>query len=329
MRVWAALALCMLTASALLAQEAAASLHGVVTDREGSVCEGAHVTLAVGGSLSQSRAAITDDQGRYLFDGLPPGQYKLTISAKGFAAQTLAGDLPAGESHELPVVVLLITDSTQIKVSADVEEIAAAQLNIEYQQRVLGFLPNFYVSYEKNTAPLTTRQKFHLALRNEIDPVNIALDAAAAGVGQATDSPSGWEQGASGYAKRFAAAYGDDLIGTMIGSAILPSLFHQDPRYFYKGTGTFTSRFYYAVSSAVITHGDNGHRQLDYSGILGSLAAAGISNFYYPASDRNGIGLTMRNFAIGKATGAATNVLQEFVIRRFTPKSRLAPSSQP
>ena len=329
MRVWAALTVCMLMASALPAQDAASSLHGVVTDRAGSVYEGARVTLTMDGPPSQSRSAITDGQGRYLFDSLPPGHYKLTVSAGGFAAQALTGDISAGQSRELPAVVLLISSSTQVQVTANLYDIAQAQIELQEQQRVLGIVPNFFVSYEKNPVPLTPRQKFHLALRNEIDPVNILIDAAVAGGNQASNSPSSWGQGASGYGKRFAVAYGDDLIGTMIGSALLPSLFHQDPRYFYKGTGTTSSRFFYAVRCAVITHGDNGRPQFDYSGVLGNLAAAGISNLYYPAAERNGIGLTMRNLLVSKASAAAQNVLQEFVVRHFTSKSHQGTSSMP
>ena len=81
----------------------------------------------------------------------------------------------------------------------------------------------------------------------------------------------------------------------MIGDAILPSILKQDPRYFYKGSGTTRSRILYALANAVVCKGDNGHWQPDYSGILGSLAAGGISNLYYPASNRNGVQLTFEN----------------------------------
>ena len=293
------------------------SLHGVVTDREGSVCEGAHVTLDL---ASGSKTVMSDGEGRYLFSNLGSGPYKLTVSANGFAAKTLSGEIPAGESRELPVVVLLITDSTQVKVTANLEEIATAQLNLQLQQRVLGFLPNFYVSYAKDAAPLTPRQKFKLAIRSQIDPMNFVFTGIAAGIEQSDNSPASWGQGPDGFAKRYAAAYGDSLIDTLLAGAALPSLFHQDPRYFYKGTGTVTARILYAIGSAVICRGDNGRRQLNYSSILGDLGSAGISNLYYPASDRNGIGLTLRNFAIGKATDAGQNILQEFVVRHFTPK---------
>ena len=116
-----------------------------------------------------------------------------------------------------------------------------------------------------------------------------------------------------------APSYADTVTGTFIGSAILPSLLKQDPRYFYKGTGSTRSRILYAIANSVICKGDNGHWQPNYSGILGSLAAGGISNLYYPAQDRDGAELTFENALIGIGNGAAANLLQEFLIRKLTP----------
>jgi hypothetical protein len=301
----------------LRAQETAASLHGVVTDRDGSVCQGAQVTIT---SNSGSNAAVSDELGRYSFSSLPSGPYKLTISGKGFGPQTLTGNLAAGESRELPAVVLLITASTQVTVTADVQEIAAAQLQIEEQQRILGVFPNFYISYAKNAAPLTPKQKFQLAWRSQIDPMTLVFTGITAGVEQSSNTPASWGQDGSGFTKRFVAAYGDGLTDTFLAGAIFPSIFHQDPRYFYRGTGTTRSRIWYAIGSAVICRTDNGRRQFNYSGLMGDLTSAGLSNLYYPADDRNGFGLTFRNLAIGKAMDAAQNILQEFVIKHFTPR---------
>jgi hypothetical protein len=106
----------------------------------------------------------------------------------------------------------------------------------------------------------------------------------------------------------------------MIGQGILASWWKQDPRYFYKGTGSTSSRAVYAIGMSVISKGDNGRWQPGYSMILGSLAAGGISNLYYPSNDRNGFQLTLENAAVGIASNALTNLLQEFVIRKLTPK---------
>jgi uncharacterized membrane protein YeaQ/YmgE (transglycosylase-associated protein family) len=111
------------------------------------------------------------------------------------------------------------------------------------------------------------------------------------------------------------------LVGTMVGGAILPSLLKQDPRYFYKGTGSTRSRILYALANAVICKGDNGHWQFDYSGILGDLAAGGISNLYYPASSRSGGGL-IENTLIGIGGSGVANLFQEFLIRKLTPHAQ-------
>jgi hypothetical protein len=146
-------------------------------------------------------------------------------------------------------------------------------------------------------------------------------------VQQAQNHFSGYGQGAEGYAKRYGASYADLVTNTFIGGAILPSLLKQDPRYFYKGTGSVKSRALYAIANAVICKGDNGKWQANYSAILGSIAAGGISNLYYPANDR-GAGLTFENAAIGIGATAAANLLQEFVIRKLTPRlPNTAPSN--
>jgi len=149
--------------------------------------------------------------------------------------------------------------------------------------------------------------------------VNFAITGVIAGVQHAQNDFSGYGQGVEGYAKRYGAEYGSTVTSTFIGGAVLPTVFKQDPRYFYKGTGTRRSRVLYALANSVICKGDNGHWQANYSSILGSLAAGGIANLYYPAEDRNGFGLTVETTLIGIGATAATNLLQEFVIRKFTP----------
>jgi hypothetical protein len=144
--------------------------------------------------------------------------------------------------------------------------------------------------------------------------------AGAAGVEQAQNHFEGYGQGAEGYAKRFGAGYADTITGTFIGGAILPSLLKQDPRYFYKGQGSIESRALYAIANSVICKGDNRRWQVNYSNILGSLAAGGLSNLYYPSDDRNGAGLTFENAAIGIGSTAVANLFQEFLIRKLTPK---------
>jgi len=186
---------------------------------------------------------------------------------------------------------------------------------------VLDVIPNFYVTYRPDAVPLTSKQKFGLAWRTTIDPVTFVLAGGIAGIQQAQNHFPGYGQGSQGYAKRFGAAYADAVAGTFIGSAILPSILKQDPRYFYKGTGSIRFRFLYAVANSVITKGDNKRWQPNYSGILGSFAAGGVSNLYYPAQDRDGATLLFENTLIGIGSAAAANLFQEFVIRKLTPNT--------
>jgi len=298
------------------------SIHGTVVDHDGAVYEGVHVTLTRTSPVSAPPQSVTSDSnGRFQFTGLTAGPFKITVSSDGFSTQQISGILHPGESFEAPAITLsFATASTEVRVTASQVEVAEAQLKDEEQQRVFGVVPNFYVVYAPNAPPLNSRQKFHLAWRSSIDPVTFLATGFFAGIEQATNEFPGYGQGAEGYAKRFAANYADNFIGTMIGSALLPSLLKQDPRYFYKGTGTTRSRILYAIANSVVCKGDNGHWQLNYSGIAGGLASAGISNLYYPASDRNGAALTFENLGIGIATSAVENLFQEFLVRKLTPK---------
>ena len=307
-----------------------ASIHGVVSSKDGELYEGVRVTLdETGPGAPPARSQVTDSDGTFNFVDVPPGAFKLTISSSGFATQTISGFLHLDESYDAQTIVLPVTlATTEVRVTASSQEIALEQLHEEEKQRVLGVIPNFYVTYAPNAPPLTARQKYVLAWKSSVDWFTWLQAGAIAGIEQADNTFSGYGQGAQGYAKRYGANYADGFIDTMIGGAILPAVFKQDPRYFYKGTGTIRSRTLYAIANAVVCKGDNGHWQFDYSGILGSLAAGGISNLYYPASSRDGVGLTFEETGLGIVSSAAENLIQEFVIRKLTPNlpHRAAPN---
>ena len=281
-------------------------------------------------AASSARTAISDSEGRFVFGDVPAGPYQLTFSSSGFASQTVSGVLHSGESLEAQTIVLLInTASSEVQVTASRADVEIEQVREEEQQRVLGAIPNFYVTYVKDAPPLTSKQKFNMAWKTSIDPITFLSTGAFAGIEQANNSYSAWGQGTEGYAKRYAAGYADNFIGTMLSSALLPSLLKQDPRYFYKGTGTIRARSLYAIANAVICKSDKGRWQPNYSSITAGFASAGISNLYYPAANRNGMSLTLENFSIDKATGAAQNIFQEFVVRKLTPKLPNYNSSKP
>jgi hypothetical protein len=306
-------------------------VQGVVTGKDGEVYEGVRVELTRPLSSTDAQPPLVEQSnsdGEFTFVNVPAGAFTLTLSSDGFITQTVSGLLKPGETFDAQNIVLEMKEaSTEVRVSAEEQwQIAEEQIHMEETQRVLGVLPNFYVSYDANPVPLTTRQKYSLAWRSNIDPFTFLINGAFAGIEQAQNTFAGYGQGMQGYGKRFGANYADTFISTEIGGAILPSLFKQDPRYFYKGTGTIRARTGYAIANAVICKGDNMRWQFNYSGILGGLAAGGISNLYYPASDRSGVALTFENGAIEIGESAVQNLFQEFIVKKLTPSARRAAS---
>ena len=301
-------------------QKAPGSISGTIIDQSGALAVGAKVKLTYDHGVPQE--VVSGDNGQFSFSNVPPGQFQLNFSAPGFASHDVSGELAPGQAYIVPEVMLsLATAVTEVNVTMTTEEMAEVQIKEQEKQRVLGFIPNFYVTYLPDPAPLVARQKFQLAWKSVIDPITFLGVGFLAGVQQAADEYGGYGQGAEGYAKRFGAAYGDVFVGTMLGSAILPSLFKQDPRYFYKGEGSTRSRLLRGLSNSVMCKGDNKKWQVNYSGIIGSFATGGISYLYYPPGDR-GAGLLVQNSLIRLAESSVAGVFQEFVLRKLTPHAK-------
>jgi len=296
------------------------SIFGSVLGMNDGAISGAQLTLSNAAGILV-RELVSGSNGEFAFSKLQPGVYKVSATKDGLGRYD-SPDIPilAGEQHLLTKVVVPISiGTTEVRVSADQSVIAEEQVHIALEQRVLGVLPNFYSTYDWNAPPMGPRQKFELALRAVTDPITFVGAGTVAGFEQATNSFPGYGLGAQGYAKRYGAAYADDFIGRMMGSAVFPSVFHQDPRYFYKGSGSISSRALYALSSAIVCRGDSGRLQPNYSHVLGSFTAGGLSNLYYPSASR-GVSLTILNGLIETAGNAGNNLLREFVFKRFTPK---------
>jgi len=205
------------------------------------------------------------------------------VKAKDFAPFTSAEFvLTAEQTYDVPSVSLSVaTASTEMTVHPD-EFIAAQQIKAAEKQRLVGIIPNFYTSYIYDAAPLTVKQKFAMAARGTFDPVSMIGVGVGAAIEQATNKYPGYGQGAEGYAKRFGAKFADGRDSDFLTHAIFPSLFHQDPRYYYQGSGSIKSRIIHAVGSAFITRSDSGLTQPNYSYLLGKLSSAALSNLYYP-----------------------------------------------
>ncbi|MGA3188042.1 MAG: carboxypeptidase-like regulatory domain-containing protein [Bryobacteraceae bacterium] len=298
-----------------LASAQPAEVEGTVKDASGLAVEGAFVTLETS-AATIPRTVITDQAGLFRFVAVEPGDYKITIAALGFEAWTAA--ISAGENKpSLSAVLKVAATSNSVNVTLPPHELAAEQLKAEEKQRLLGVFPDFFVSYAPDAAPLTAAQKFQLGWKTITDPVAFISSGVAAGIQQGRNNYPEFGQGVEGYAKRFGAQYADRVSGIVIGDVVMQSIFHQDPRYFYKGTGSIRSRALYAIGTAFVRKGDNGHWQLDYSDVLGGIASHEISTLYYPSSSRP-VRRLADDVMLGFAGRAAHNLLHEFVVRRLT-----------
>ena len=295
-----------------------ATIIGTATDVNGDTIPNGTVVLKEVDS-DDPRTIVTTENGLFEFHDVKPGiAYQLNISAKGFAEWASPPiTLSPGQFKIVTGIQLRIAmEATRVDVHYDRIEVATEQLKVEEKQRVFGIIPNFYVSYESDPVPLTAGMKFKLALKVSTDPVTAAgalLVAAARQAGNSLNYGQGW----GAYGQRFGATAADGFSDIIIGGAILPSLLHQDPRYFYQGTGTTSSRIRHAMFSPFVAKGDNGKWQPNYSSLGGDLASSALSNLYYPQSNR-GAGLVFTNFAIGTAERIGASLAQEFLVGKFT-----------
>jgi hypothetical protein len=296
----------------------ASVLSGTVTDTDQATISTAHISIE-DNETKTTRATQSDAAGAFSFLAVPPGKYLVRITAPGFASWKIEDVvIHAGQDLVLPTILLGVESIRSTIDAITQEDLAEQQISAEVKQRIIGILPNFYVSYIPDAAPLTRKQKFKLALKVTIDPVTFFTTGVTAGIEQWQGDFEGYGQGFSGYAQRYGATYGDRVTSTFFGAALLPSLLHQDPRYFYRGHGRIVTRALYAISTVVICKGDNGHWQPNYSNVLGNLAAGGISSLYYPNSEKHDAQVTVDNILIGIGTGAIGTLFQEFLLKHLT-----------
>jgi hypothetical protein len=242
----------------------------------------------------------------------------VTVNAKGFAPFASAEFAVAvRQAYEVPEVSLSVARANIEVTVRPTELIAAEQIRTEEKQRIIGVLPDFYTSYVYNAAPLTTKQKFSLATHATFDPVAMIGVGLAAGIEQASNSCAGYGQGAAGYGKRFAAKFVDGRSSDYLTHAVFPVLLHQDPRYYYQGSGSVKSRLVHAINSAFVVRSDSGRSMPNYSYLLGDLSSAALSNLYYPKANR-GAGLVFTNTAVGLAGRIGLNIVREFLSKRLT-----------
>jgi hypothetical protein len=305
-------------------QDSTGLVLGTVTDAGGAVIQNAQVTLTPDGTEAVPAMPLvlkTDGTGSFRFTAVPAGHFLLAVTAVGFQAVTMDGKLLPGQHDELKTIVLQVGVATSdVTVTLTRTELAEEDVKEEEKQKVFGIIPNFFVVYKANPVPLDAKQKLELSFHGIIDPFPFVSSAVVAGVEQAADTLPGYHQGVEGYAKRYGATYVNFASATMLRDGLFPAIFRQDPRYYYRGTGTKTSRVLYALSTAVVCKGDNGKNQFNYSGLLGNLSAGALTQLYYPAGSRNGASTTIENGLLATLGVGAGHVLQEFLFERITNK---------
>ncbi len=310
-------------------QSGTGSISGTVVNANGDVLQGAQVRL-MGPLQSDLQNAVSDSDGQFAFTGLAPGSYKVTVTGLGMNTFTSTQiPLHANEARIMPPMSLSVFGgTTNVTVTGDKEELAEEQVHIAVQQRIGGVIPNFYSTYDWNAPPMQTKQKFQLSIRSIIDPVSFLIVAGVAGAEQYHNVFPEYGSGIEGYGKRYGAALANHASSTLLGRAVYPSIFRQDPRYFYKGKGSFSSRALYAVSAAVMARGDDGRWMPNYSNILGNFSAGAISTLYYPESDR-GASLVLFNGLADTGADAVENLIREFLLKGITTHVPKEAKSQP
>ena len=319
--------LCFCAATATVAQQVSApepqpgTITGTVLDLRGDVMSGASVVLQ-SPNPQDVRSITTRASGFFRFDSVKAGtHYHLSVSAPGFATWTSGEIVLTPGQYFMVNGIKLRVASVQVTVNVvPSEQLAVQQVKSQEKQRIAGVIPNFYIVYDHNFVPLTPKLKFDLAFRFLVDPVTMAGFGLNAAFYQLGHYPS-YDQGAKGYFQRLGATFAGGYTNILVGDAVLPSLLHQDPRYFYQGTGTTKSRLFHALSSPFVTKGDNGRREFNFSGIGGDLASGAIANAYYPDRDR-GARLVVRSTLIGVGGRMANAVLQEFVFHKWTSRHK-------
>ena len=238
--------------------ERTGSVTGIVLDNSGASVPGAEVSV-MHEDGTELHTTMSGANGDFNFTNMPSGSYFVIVNAKDFAVFTSANFVVADQQvYEVPDVSLSVATANMEITVHPTEFIAAEQIRAAEKQRLMGVIPNFYTSYVVDAAPLTAKQKFRFAVRGTFDPVSMLGVGFGAGIEQATDAYAGYGQGAAGYAKRFAAKFTDGRTSDFLTHAVFPSLLHQDPRYYYQGSGSAKSRLAHAVTSAFLARSDTG-----------------------------------------------------------------------
>jgi hypothetical protein len=224
-------------------------------------------------------------------------------------AQQITASLP--DSPDLSSISSSLTSEDPQSPQQDTSANKPAHVD-EQPKRILGILPNFRaVTAGTKLPPQTVKDKFVTASEDSFDYSALFIPAALAGYGLAINNVPEFHQGGAGYARYFWHSFTDQTIENYMVEFIIPAIHHEDTRYYTKGEGGFVKRTTYALKHAVITQSDSGKPTFNAGEVIGSGAAAGISNFYYPQSQRT-FGQTAQRWGVNFGIDAATFVFKEF-----------------
>ncbi len=298
------------------------TISGTVVDSSGASVAVAQIKLTLDGRAPDQEVQ-SSATGDFSLQNVPPGPYRLTFIANGFALKALTGELSPGQALLLPTTALAIDRvSDQINVTQTQAEIAQEQIKTATQQRLLGFVPNFFAVYDREAAPLNAKQKLELTAKFWLAPSTFVINGVIAGIGQAQNTNKGFGQGSQGYAKRYGAGFVSFGTSLLFQKVVVTALAKQDPRYFVKGTGTNSSRAWWAISRTVVCRGDNKKFQFCYSNLAGRFGNGFVTRYFFPASARDSSGVILRSSAIGLGFNAVGNLFQEFLAKKLTRKKR-------
>ena len=292
-----------LLATCSLAFSQQSNIAGKIVDTKGVAVANVQVTLTLE-NRGPDRQTESDETGDFSFSSVTAGPYRLAFTKKGFASRTSAGEISAAQTLNLPPIELAISIVTsEVNVTETQAQLAQDQIKNEEQQRLLGIVPNFFTSYNSDAVPLNTKQKLELTAKTWFDPSSFVINGIIAGVWQAQNTHRGFGQGAQGYGKRYGASFADYGTSLLLEKVVTTTIFKQDPRYFYKGTGTKRSRAFYAMSRTFVCRGDNKKDQFCYSSFINRFGSGFVTNYYYPAADRDTTRVILRNSTIGIGFG--------------------------
>ena len=158
-----------------------------------------------------------------------------------------------------------------------------------------------------STERLSSWQKFELSVDNSVSVDAMAWSALGALVGQADNSPTGFNQGWNGYGKRFGADLARESSGEIFGTFVLASALHEDPRFYAEINPGFFHAMKYSVQRVFVMQSDDGRTVVSWSRLGGPLMAEGLANVYYPDRNRT-VGDTLFRYGLDLASRAGGNL---------------------